>query len=90
MMLQLDHERHLKLDAFERVEDLQRQVGLYKRCFGGTSLRGISRNFSEQTWPISLYLWDLFSYFVVSNNYKRCSLMVKICCFFIVLVVSFL
>ena len=26
MMLQLDHERHLKLDAFERVEDLQRQV----------------------------------------------------------------
>lgn len=29
MMLQLDHERNLKLDAFERVEDLQRQVTLY-------------------------------------------------------------
>lgn len=28
MMLQLDHERNLKLDAFERVEDLQRQVKL--------------------------------------------------------------
>ena len=26
MMQQLDHERNLKLDAFERVEDLQRQV----------------------------------------------------------------
>lgn len=28
MMLQLDHERNLKLDAFERVEDLQRQVSV--------------------------------------------------------------
>lgn len=26
MLLQLDHERNLKLDAFERVEELQRTV----------------------------------------------------------------
>ena len=26
MMQQLEHERHLKLDAFERVEELQMQV----------------------------------------------------------------
>lgn len=51
MMLQLDHERHLKLDAFERVEDLQRQVGLYKHCFGSTSLRGISRKFFRTDMP---------------------------------------
>jgi len=31
MMLQLDHERHLKLDAFERVEDLQRQIYEYEQ-----------------------------------------------------------
>ncbi|XP_074637432.1 uncharacterized protein LOC141895506 [Acropora palmata] len=31
MMLQLDHERNLKLDAFERVEDLQRQIYEYEQ-----------------------------------------------------------
>lgn len=31
MMLQLDHERNLKLDAFERVEDLQRQLYEYEQ-----------------------------------------------------------
>ena len=33
MMQQLDHERNLKLDAFERVEDLQRQVCFVFFCF---------------------------------------------------------
>ena len=33
MMQQLDHERNLKLDAFERVEDLQRQVCCVSFCF---------------------------------------------------------
>lgn len=31
MMQQLDHERNLKLDAFERVEDLQRQIYEYEQ-----------------------------------------------------------
>ncbi|XP_068750634.1 uncharacterized protein [Montipora capricornis] len=39
MMLQLDHERHLKLDAFERVEDLQRQIYEYEQNL----ISGLSR-----------------------------------------------
>ncbi|KXJ20653.1 Coiled-coil domain-containing protein 162 [Exaiptasia diaphana] len=48
MLLQLDHERNLKLDAFERVEELQRTIYEYEQQIGGCLSRPVSGSLEKR------------------------------------------